>query len=208
MAATVTEASAHLARNFARGQQKIYLPNHIITFIRPKPRQPPNMATFVVPLKFNKLDMRDYLFHVYGVKVQAVRSFVNQPAPDRRNGGDGRWYRPRSQKMMIAELVNPFVWPDPPAEGQREAFDFEIFSRIEKGRESDLSRRTIRAKGDIPLRELEPTSRDRKALRKQVREILAGGSGRDIGDDGSPSWTSNAEKGEKWVEVEENVKLP
>ena len=38
------------------------------------PLQAPNLASFLVPLWFNKLDMKDYLWHVYGIGVGHVRS--------------------------------------------------------------------------------------------------------------------------------------
>ncbi len=62
----------------------------------------------MVPLKFNKLDLRDYLWHVYDVRVRGVRSQVKQQAPRRLveeaagAPARGRWYRPQHKKVYAA----------------------------------------------------------------------------------------------------------
>ena len=81
------------------------------------PWLPPRFASFYVPLNFTKLDIRDYLKRAYGVKILSVRSVVEQQRVTRRNRDGfsfGRWRRPLSKKKMTVELVEPFVWPDPP----------------------------------------------------------------------------------------------
>lgn len=111
-------------------------PKHVLTFIRPKEGQPPNLATFKVPLTFNKFDFRDYLWNCYGVEVNSVRSFINQQRAKQRSFGgtsNGKWYRPRSIKMMIADLKQPFVWPDPPQ--NLDPWDHKLFISVEEGHE-------------------------------------------------------------------------
>lgn len=91
-------------------------PEFTIALMR-TPFLPPRFASFYVPLSFNKLDMRDYLNRLYGVKVLAVRSFVEQQKVTRlrRDGkGYGGWRRPQSKKKMTVEMKDPFVWPEPP----------------------------------------------------------------------------------------------
>ncbi|KAM7204508.1 hypothetical protein V8F20_003624 [Naviculisporaceae sp. PSN 640] len=204
---SVSKAAAELLpsfrRNFKKGGKQVYLPNHVITFIRPKPKQPPNLATFVVPLTFNKLDLRDYLFHAYKVRVTGVRSFINEKKPERKNGGRGPWYRPRSQKMMIAELVDPFVWPDPPEKTAeaRSDFDYEMYLRSEKERNSMIQKQKNQMKSIIPMR-------DEQAIPKEVR-LLRSEAGKLLSE--QTSWTGKAllDEGEgQWVEVEQEVKVP
>lgn len=149
-----------------------------------------------MPLQFNKLDLRDYLFHAYDVEVTAVRSFINQPAPRRKFGQTGKWYRPRSKKMMIAELVKPFVWPEPPAEEDRAAFDHTTFKKMKDEREKHMKRQTQR--GEIPRRTWGSQPADRLALKEQAAEFLKDGG-----------W-SNGLKGqdaEEWTEVDEEEKI-
>lgn len=80
-------------------------------------------ARFQVPLHFSKLDLRDYLWHVYNVGINSVRSYVKQsrvvagkpkyPLPTVR-----RWHRPKATKFMTVELQRPFVWPEEPEDYQ------------------------------------------------------------------------------------------
>lgn len=145
-----------------------------------------------MPLKFNKLDLRDYLYHAYNVEVTAVRSFINQPAPRKKYGHFGKWYRPRAQKMMIAELVKPFVWPDPPAKDQREAFDYAMYERMEKERKAHMKRQENPA--NIPLRPEVKQPLDRKMLKEQAEEFLKSGE-----------WTNGRTGDDTWTEVEKDL---
>jgi large subunit ribosomal protein L23 len=171
-------------------------PNHVVAFIRPKPKMPPNLATFVVPLTFNKFDLRDYLFHAYSVDVTSVRSFINEAAVKKKHGTRGKHYRPRSQKMMIAELVKPFVWPEPPAKDDRDDFDYDIFSKMESARSKHLKKRADPSK--IPmLSQAKLLPPDRAMLKEQAEEFMKNGG-----------WTNGrTEDGEEWKEVDEDVKI-
>lgn len=192
-------------------------PNHVIAFIRPKPRQPPNLATFVVPLQFNKLDMRDYLWHVYNVEVTAVRSFVNQFRPRQKHGHTGRTFRPRSGKMMIAELVKPFTWPEQPQEKDLEDFDITMHKRLNKNRQKSLDQQMN--PGFIPLRTQTEIPADRRALRAEANEILNGSrvaytepEARDLivpgdGEKEVSGALDDIGPGGSWKEVEKDVKF-
>jgi len=86
---------------------------HVITFLR-TPQRPPQFATFQVPLRFTKLDIRDYLWNLYNVEVTSVRSQVRLSPLTQRPLGK-QIYRPVSKKFMMVELVNPFHWPTVPS---------------------------------------------------------------------------------------------
>lgn len=167
-------------------------PDHVITFIRPKPKQSPLLATFVVPLNFNKLDMRDYLWHAYNVKVTAVRSFINEQAVESKGGGNGQIYRPRSQKMMIAELAKPFVWPKPLSGSDLEEFDNYLFKKVDAQQDIAMKKQKDRAKGIIPLRPGAQVSSARRTLGAQVSALLSG----------SEVWKNNVKLDERWTEIE------
>jgi large subunit ribosomal protein L23 len=148
-----------------------------------------------VPLQFNKLDLRDYLYHAYDVEVTAVRSFINQPAPRQKHGSAGRFYRPRSQKMMIAELVKPFVWPEPPAKKDREAFDYDMFERLSKERQKSIDQQTNALK--TPLRPFSPIPVERTQLKEEAAQVLKTGK-----------WKNKKDVDEdEWTEVEKEVKI-
>ncbi|KAK3990070.1 hypothetical protein QBC44DRAFT_239956 [Cladorrhinum sp. PSN332] len=191
--AAAKEVAAQLPRRF--GKKEVFLPNHVIAFIRPLPKQPPNLASFAVPLKFNKLDLRDYLYHAYNVEVLSVRSFINQSAPQRKYGVHGKWYRPQSKKMMIAELVKPFVWPEVLPESERESFDYDVYKRMEAQREEHIERSSN--PDIIPLRTMTRQPKDRKDLRQQAQDFLKGGA----------EWTNGRHGKDKWKEVEANEEI-
>ncbi|KAL9130926.1 MAG: hypothetical protein Q9175_006898, partial [Cornicularia normoerica] len=101
-----------------RGEKQVFLPNFIITFLR-TPTQPPHFASFLTPLWFNKLDLKDYLYNVYGVQVLRVRSFVIQGKVT-KDRYTARVSRASAKKKMTVELVQgvegqgPFIWPEEP----------------------------------------------------------------------------------------------
>ncbi|KAF2094902.1 hypothetical protein NA57DRAFT_80071 [Rhizodiscina lignyota] len=102
------------------GQKEIYLPpiKAVVTLLRTK-HLPPTFARFRVPLNWNKLDLKDYLYHAYGVEALHVRSVVrispiqpNKPAETRAS--KRQWHRPISTKYMTIRMEKPFVWPEEP----------------------------------------------------------------------------------------------
>jgi ribosomal protein L23 len=116
--------------HFTRGQKEIFLylfltsspvpypqltrycrPSFTLTLIR-SPFLPPTYAKFLVPLNLNKLDIRDYLFHSYNVRVLRVRSFIEQQKVQTNN--KGQKFRPKAVKKMCVEMDKPFVWPEEP----------------------------------------------------------------------------------------------
>lgn len=152
------------------------------------------MATFNVPLSFNKLDFRDYLWNVYNVEARSVRSFVNQMRPRQRQYGPsqgGKWYRPRSQKMMIADLARPFVWPEAPED--LTPWDKLMFDAVEGEHKKSIEAQYARAKGTPKLREQMGLSPDRRKLRTEAEELLAG----------RRKWRPGQPLGPAWVEVDE-----
>ena len=99
------------------GGKKIYLPNFAIA-LRRSPARHPRTAVFSVPLTFNKLDLRDYLAHVYGLKTLSIRAFIIQsPLMERYEDTRGKHYhRNQNEKRMVVEMVEPFVYPDVPVD--------------------------------------------------------------------------------------------
>ena len=164
-------------------------PNHVITLIPPKwEKQVHDFATFIVPLKFNKLDMRDYLYHVYGVEVKSVRSFINPAGPQQKDEdlhNSGRWYRPLSQKMMKVELVKPFVYPELPED--LGPWEQKLYDRIIDERKTNLEaqrERTRKARLVID----KPAEPYRIQLAKQAQALLRG----DV------KWDNKRQLDEKW----------
>lgn len=150
-----------------------------MTFLRPKPGQSPTTATFEVPLTFNKLDFRDYLYHLYNVETTSVRSFINQRMPAQRavnaDGNGGQWYRPRAQKLMIADLVQPFAWPARPSEDAMSAWDHKLFVAGDKSHKRELDKAdALSSWGPQPMRTQATAPRDRHELHRQAEALLRG----------------------------------
>lgn len=163
-------------------------PNHVITLLR-KERLPPNEACFQVPLRFTKLDLRDYLWNLYGVEVRKVRSYVKALPLTQRGLHSRSWYRPQPLKMMTVELTQPFGWPEVPE-------DLSPWSNeLWKVREDMMDRRTeeqkLRSTFRIPLKSQEPLSQERKDLAGLARRML----------DGEVRWSNDAVLDLKWDHV-------
>lgn len=58
------------------------------------------------------MDIRDYLFHAYNVRVLRVRSFITQSKVEVNE--KGQKFRRRGVKKMTVEMTEPFVWPEEP----------------------------------------------------------------------------------------------
>ncbi|RYP77737.1 hypothetical protein DL770_007021 [Monosporascus sp. CRB-9-2] len=149
------------------------VPDHMITFLRPKDKQPPNFATFKVPRTFNKMDLRDYLLHAYEVATLGVRSQLRQQRP-RRSKVHGRIYRPPPIKTMTVELAKPFVWPARPE-------DKTPWTSEREERQDAATRRQrswqskIQKTGKMPLREETKAQASRATLREQAKRLLEQG---------------------------------
>ncbi|OTB19943.1 hypothetical protein K445DRAFT_153638 [Daldinia sp. EC12] len=159
---------------FRIGKKQVFLPDHTIAFLRPREKQPPNFASFRVPLTFNKLDIRDYLLHAYNVPVLGVRSQLTQRRP-RQSKMHHRIYRPPPVKTMTVELHQPFVWPEapkdlspwnPPSMEKR----YKSMERREKWQKD------TQKTGMIPLRDEQPTPEPRLALKEEAKRLLRDGN--------------------------------
>jgi ribosomal protein L23 len=101
---------------FPVGNKKVYLPNIVIT-LRRNPKLEPYHAVFEVPLNLSKLDLRDYLWHLYNVKTLSIRSSVlpgvlrrKYKVPDQPQR-IGPMTRTKQRKKMIVQLAKPFQYP-------------------------------------------------------------------------------------------------
>ena len=101
---------------FPLGSKKVYLPNFVIILKRNPPLEPYH-AVFEVPLNLGKLDLRDYLWNLYGVKSLSIRSSI-LPGVLKRKYTKGRsrprfgpMIRTKARKKMIVQLAKPFLYP-------------------------------------------------------------------------------------------------
>ncbi|KAF2238971.1 hypothetical protein EV356DRAFT_225183 [Viridothelium virens] len=146
---------------FRIGRKQVYLPNFTLTLLR-TPHLPPTFASFITPLNTNKLDIRDYLFHVYGVTCVRVRSYIQQQRV--RGGKRRKWYRPRATKRMTVQMDKPFVWPEEPT-------DFEPWSKETFDAAHEEQRKA--REQSRPMADLKDST-DRKTLAEQAEQLLSG----------------------------------
>jgi hypothetical protein len=117
--------------HFKIGQKKLYLqvsiylfvralantiarPNFTVSLVKDQ-KLSPSFAKFHVPLWFNKLDLRDFLYHAYNVRAFNIRSSII-PRPYETSRSDKPWpkrkfFRRQPLKFMIIEMDKPFYWP-------------------------------------------------------------------------------------------------
>ncbi|TAQ88787.1 hypothetical protein B7494_g2883 [Chlorociboria aeruginascens] len=170
------------------GRKQVFLPNFVLTLLR-TPNLPSTFASFIVPLKLNKLDLRDYLYNCYGIQVLGVRSYIQiqkltQDKPSARRPKPRKWFRPRSIKKMTVEMELPFAWPEEPKDfDQWDKSTYDAASEYRKDYESKFS----------PKHKQEPTV-DRKSISEQAKAMLKG----------EDSWApSNPDAVGLWRNVEE-----
>ena len=175
------------------------------------------MASFLVPLNINKLDLKDYLYNAYSLPILSIRSYViqqrvRQDKPGAKLPKPRRWFRPRALKKMTIEMATeaeggtgeitdpntgrrvvlrggPFVWPE--EERNLEAWDKKTYD--EAAREQ---RRMNEQNG--PDRMLLPKA-DRRSIAEQARALL---EGREVW---RPSWRDYGAVTGKEVEVDMDV---
>lgn len=101
--------------HFRVGEKKVYLPKARVILLRPNAKHTPYQAKFSVPRNFNKMDLRDYLWNIYGLR--ALNVTVQLMFPRWRRGPDdyARFREPQYKKMTI-DMEEPFIWPDLPKE--------------------------------------------------------------------------------------------
>ncbi|KAL2070219.1 hypothetical protein VTL71DRAFT_13245 [Oculimacula yallundae] len=189
--AKVARAPIRSVGHHRLGNKQIFLPNFTLTLLN-TPDQPPTFASFIVPLNINKLDLRDYLWHAYGVQVRGVRSYIQQQKVRQDKPGVTRvsprkWYRPRAIKKMLVEMEKPFVWPETPKTFEK--WDKKTYDEAQKGQQSDAE--TVQP----DFRE-KPT-RERKSIAEQAKQLIKG----------KASWRPNNPEEAEWEDVGEAVEV-
>lgn len=101
--------------HFKVGEKKVYLPKARICLLRPNAKHTPYQAKFLVPRNFNKMDLRDYLWHVYGLRALNVTVQLLHARFTRGMNDHARYRGPQYKKMTI-DMAEPFVWPELPKE--------------------------------------------------------------------------------------------
>lgn len=163
-------------------------PDHVVTFLR-KEHLPPNEACFQVPLRWNKFDLRDYLWNLYGVEVRKVRSYVKELPLAQRPGLPNSWYRPQSKKIMTVELAQPFQWPEVPE--NKRPWNKEMWDMRQEVMEERQQANVDFQRGNIPLESAKAESASRKNLRDMAQKLMSG----------EVKWSNDVDLDPKWDSV-------
>ncbi|SCU95189.1 LADA_0G14114g1_1 [Lachancea dasiensis] len=107
------EAVAQGKPHFKVGETEHYFPKARLILLRPNAKHTPFQAKFIVPKSFNKLDLRDYLFHVYGLRAMNITTQLLHGKYTRVNQVMPRYRAPQIKKMTI-DMAEPFIWPKEP----------------------------------------------------------------------------------------------
>ncbi|CDR42981.1 CYFA0S10e04500g1_1 [Cyberlindnera fabianii] len=99
--------------HFRVGGRKQYFPTARVILLRPNAKHTPYQAKFIVPKSFNRMDLRDYLYHVYGLRAFNITTQLLH-APYTRDGNAVARYRTGQIKKMTIDMTEPFVWPEEP----------------------------------------------------------------------------------------------
>ncbi|OAA32451.1 Ribosomal protein L25/L23 [Moelleriella libera RCEF 2490] len=169
--AEAVKAAVRQGPGFKLGNKQIFLPNHVITFLR-KEHLPPNEACFKVPLRFTKFDLRDYLWNLYNVEVTKVRSYVKQQPLAQRGMLSRQWYRPLPLKIMVVELAKPFQWPELPQ--NLEPWNNELWKKRDKMLEEQNEDQINKKRFLIPMKSKQPLSKERKELASLAKKMAEG----------------------------------
>ncbi|KAL1887921.1 mitochondrial 54S ribosomal protein YmL41 [Ceratocystis pirilliformis] len=177
---------------FKLGKKQLFLTNHTISMIN-RPNQAPNFATFKVPLRFTKFDLRDYLWNLYNVEVTKVRSFV-APGPvvntlTENSQQRVRIHRGQSEKYMTVELAQPFAWPSLP--GDLEPWNHRLWEARKAYSEEMAKQQMVTARNETIAPSKIKASSDRRLLAKQAAALLKGDA----------KWSNGEILDEKWETV-------
>lgn len=123
---SVSKGEAH----FRVGGKQLYFPKARIILLRPNAKHTPYQAKFIVPKSFNKLDLRDYLFHVYGLRAMNITTQLLHSKYTRVNLASSRYRGPQIKKMTI-DMAEPFIWPDEPKKEENSAWDDNLIKNLE-----------------------------------------------------------------------------
>ncbi|ODV87510.1 hypothetical protein CANARDRAFT_195104 [[Candida] arabinofermentans NRRL YB-2248] len=117
----VKEALEKDEPHFSVGSKKLFFPSARICLLRPNAKHTPYQAKFIVPKSFNKLDLRDYLYHIYNLRVLNITSTLTPAKFDRSLPMPYRTrFRSPQFKKMTVDLMDPFVWPAETKEFEQE----------------------------------------------------------------------------------------
>lgn len=121
--------------HFKVGNKQLFFPKARIILLRPNAKHTPYQAKFIVPKSFNKLDLRDYLFHIYGLRAMNITTQLLHARYRRYTPMLPRYREPQIKKMTI-DMAEPFIWPNEPE--NKDPWNYTFTKELDKLREDKL----------------------------------------------------------------------
>lgn len=125
-----------LLPHFRVGEKQVFFPKARIILLRPNAKHTPYQAKFIVPKSFNKLDLRDYLFHLYGLRALNITTQLLHGRYVRLSAFSGRFRGPQIKKMTI-EMEQPFIWPEEPEKDEVARWNEKFHEQLNKYKEEN-----------------------------------------------------------------------
>jgi large subunit ribosomal protein L23 len=123
-------------------------------------------------LTFNKFDLRDYLWNLYDLEVQNVRSWVRISPVERRRPFCRAVYRPQAKKYMEVTMTQPFVWPAMP--DNLEPWNKELWDGREKESQKREHEQMQQRKAQVQLLSRQLPSEERTTIAEMAKKLLRG----------------------------------
>jgi large subunit ribosomal protein L23 len=128
-------------------QLRIFLPDWIMTMLKPAERQPKNVVKFRTDPRMTDWDIKNYLEKIYKVRIIGVRSEIRSGDLHQSSKGLGK-----KEDYKIAQVTLPpnqvFEWPDlfPEAKAKEEISDYEkTLDELKKSRTVDPNQKGLPA---------------------------------------------------------------
>ncbi|CDK29230.1 unnamed protein product [Kuraishia capsulata CBS 1993] len=170
------EAIENEKPHFRVGGRNLFFPSARVVLLRNNARLTPYQAKFIVPKSFNKLDLRDYLFHIYGLRALNITTQI-QPQTMTRALPLPYSTRRRSPlvKKMTIDMEQPFVWPEETAFFQRQekmAKEMQQYADESNRLRSDAAKPSKAFEGVVSPNPT-PTNFVPKRVQRQMKNKLA-----------------------------------
>lgn len=128
---SLASTSNNLIPHFKVGGKELFFPKARIILLRPNAKHTPYQAKFIVPKSFNKLDLRDYLFNIYGLRALNITTQLLHGKYMRVSPFAGRYRGPQIKKMTI-EMEEPFIWPSEPSISENDHWNKSFIEKMNK----------------------------------------------------------------------------
>ncbi|XP_008837431.1 39S ribosomal protein L23, mitochondrial isoform X2 [Nannospalax galili] len=128
-------------------QLRVFRTNFFIQLVRPGTAQPEDTVQFRIPMEMTRVDLKNYLEHIYNVPVAAVRTRVQHGSNRKRDHKNVRVKKP-DYKVAYVQLAHGQTFTFPELFPEKESSSVEPYLEEKRLQEQSQSRDPYRA--DVP----------------------------------------------------------